>query len=173
MYVLCSCDRIEDSTSWHLILSLSSLSFSLSLSLLSLFLSLSLSQGTVSADKNELLFSQFGINYNNLPEIYRKGSVLIWTPAEKASAGNKKCDDLDKKTDQAQSNVTEKEQFNDDGKSHDSSSPPGAAAASLAAANDRGSGRSKGKVKRVVKVLHVDIIGDKFWTEHTDILRDE
>ena len=142
---------------------------------LSLSLSLSLTQGTVSADKNELLFSQFGINYNNLPEIYRKGSVLIWTPAQKASAGNKKCEDLDKKTDQAQSNVTEKEQFNDDDKSHDSSSPPapGAAAVSLAAANDRGSGRSKGKVKRVVKVLHVDIIGDKFWTEHTDILRGE
>ena len=166
MYVLCSCDCIEVSTSWRLILSLF-------LPLLSL--SLSLSQGTVSADKNELLFSQFGINYNNLPEIYRKGSVLIWTPAEKASTGNKKCEDVDKKTDQAQSNVTEKEQFNDDDKSHDSSSPPapGAAAASLAATNDRGSGRSKGKVKRVVKVLHVDIIGDKFWTEHTDILRGE
>lgn len=31
---------------------------------------------TVSADKNELLFSQFGINYNNVPEMYRKGSTL-------------------------------------------------------------------------------------------------
>lgn len=33
-------------------------------------------QGTVSSDKNEILFSQFGINYNNEPEMYKKGSVL-------------------------------------------------------------------------------------------------
>lgn len=33
----------------------------------------------MSSDKNELLFSRFNINYNNLPEIYRKGTTLIWT----------------------------------------------------------------------------------------------
>eukprot|EP00158_Paraphelidium_tribonemae_P008748 Partr_v1_DN28669_c0_g1_i3_m50117 putative tRNA-histidine guanylyltransferase 1-like (S. cerevisiae) len=32
--------------------------------------------GTLSGDKNEILFQQFGINYNNLPAIYRKGSIL-------------------------------------------------------------------------------------------------
>jgi tRNA(His) guanylyltransferase len=30
----------------------------------------------VSADKNEILFKRFGINYNNEEEIYKKGSVL-------------------------------------------------------------------------------------------------
>ncbi|XP_055345819.1 probable tRNA(His) guanylyltransferase [Paramacrobiotus metropolitanus] len=34
-------------------------------------------KGTLAGDKNEILFSQFGINYNNLPQLYRKGSVLI------------------------------------------------------------------------------------------------
>ncbi|CAI2168628.1 18818_t:CDS:2 [Funneliformis geosporum] len=34
-------------------------------------------RGTISSDKNELLHSSFDINYNNLPEMYRKGSVLI------------------------------------------------------------------------------------------------
>ena len=34
-------------------------------------------KGTVSSEKNEILFSQFNINYNNLPELYRKGTVLI------------------------------------------------------------------------------------------------
>lgn len=34
-------------------------------------------KGTVSGDKNEILFKQFGINYNNEPEVYRKGSVVI------------------------------------------------------------------------------------------------
>ncbi|XP_046855116.1 probable tRNA(His) guanylyltransferase [Xenia sp. Carnegie-2017] len=34
--------------------------------------------GTVSSDKNEILFSEFNINYNELPEIYKKGSILLW-----------------------------------------------------------------------------------------------
>ncbi|XP_076439664.1 putative tRNA(His) guanylyltransferase [Babylonia areolata] len=34
-------------------------------------------KGTMSSDKNELLFSHFKINYNNLPELYRKGTILI------------------------------------------------------------------------------------------------
>ncbi|RHZ45613.1 hypothetical protein Glove_668g6 [Diversispora epigaea] len=34
-------------------------------------------RGTISSEKNELLFSQFKINYNNLPEMFRKGSVII------------------------------------------------------------------------------------------------
>lgn len=32
--------------------------------------------GTLASDKNEILFSQFGINYNNEPDIYKKGSIL-------------------------------------------------------------------------------------------------
>ena len=31
---------------------------------------------TDSAAKNELLFSKYGINYNDLPAIFRKGSVI-------------------------------------------------------------------------------------------------
>jgi tRNA(His) guanylyltransferase len=33
-------------------------------------------QGTLAAEKNEILFS-FGINYNNEPDIYKKGSVVF------------------------------------------------------------------------------------------------
>lgn len=33
-------------------------------------------KGTVSSDKNEILFKRFGINYNNEPMIFRKGSVV-------------------------------------------------------------------------------------------------
>ena len=40
-------------------------------------------QGTLSGDKNELLFSEFGTNYNNLPEKYRKGSLLIRSAVSK------------------------------------------------------------------------------------------
>eukprot|EP00475_Leptophrys_vorax_P033267 TRINITY_DN52061_c0_g2_i1.p1 TRINITY_DN52061_c0_g2~~TRINITY_DN52061_c0_g2_i1.p1 ORF type:complete len:312 (+),score=91.74 TRINITY_DN52061_c0_g2_i1:30-965(+) len=32
---------------------------------------------TVSADKNELLFSKFQVNYNNIEPIFRKGTILV------------------------------------------------------------------------------------------------
>ena len=34
-------------------------------------------KGTNSKDKNEMLFSHFGINYNNISQQFRKGSVLV------------------------------------------------------------------------------------------------
>ncbi|CAK9442044.1 uncharacterized protein LODBEIA_P58270 [Lodderomyces beijingensis] len=33
--------------------------------------------GTVSSDKNEILFKDCGVNYNNEPEIYKKGTILV------------------------------------------------------------------------------------------------
>lgn len=33
--------------------------------------------GTVSADKNEILFKDFNINYNNEPEISKRGTILL------------------------------------------------------------------------------------------------
>ncbi|KAL8722153.1 MAG: hypothetical protein Q9225_001297 [Loekoesia sp. 1 TL-2023] len=33
-------------------------------------------KGTLSADKNEILFSKFGINYNNEPDQFKKGSLI-------------------------------------------------------------------------------------------------
>ncbi|KAJ8406052.1 hypothetical protein AAFF_G00309400 [Aldrovandia affinis] len=35
-------------------------------------------KGTLAADKNEILFSEFNINYNKEPLIHRKGTSLIW-----------------------------------------------------------------------------------------------
>ena len=34
-------------------------------------------KGTVAADKNEILFSRFGVNYNEMKEMERKGSVVF------------------------------------------------------------------------------------------------
>uniref|UniRef100_A0A1B6CM51 tRNA(His) guanylyltransferase n=1 Tax=Clastoptera arizonana TaxID=38151 RepID=A0A1B6CM51_9HEMI len=34
-------------------------------------------KGTVSSDKNEILFQEFGINYNKEPELFRKGTSLV------------------------------------------------------------------------------------------------
>ena len=34
-------------------------------------------KGTFSKDKNEILFKDFGINYNNEPVMFRKGTTLV------------------------------------------------------------------------------------------------
>lgn len=39
-------------------------------------------RGTVSGDKNELLFSQFDINYNNIESVYRKGTILFYSSSK-------------------------------------------------------------------------------------------
>lgn len=47
--------------------------------------------GTFSSDKNEILFSKFGVNYNNLSEMYRKGSILIRKNVRVKHMNDKKC----------------------------------------------------------------------------------
>ena len=39
-------------------------------------------KGTLSGDKNEMLFSEFGLNYNEEPLMFRKGSCLVWETYE-------------------------------------------------------------------------------------------
>lgn len=42
-------------------------------------------QGSLSADKNEILFTEFGINYSKEPAIFRKGSTLLWGKQEEVT----------------------------------------------------------------------------------------
>ena len=35
-----------------------------------------LMQGTVASEKNEILFSEFEVNYNNEAELFKKGSII-------------------------------------------------------------------------------------------------
>ncbi|KAJ8254699.1 hypothetical protein GJAV_G00196190 [Gymnothorax javanicus] len=53
-------------------------------------------KGTVAGDKNEILFSDFGINYNNEPLIHRKGTVLIWEKADETTTKRVKISDEEK-----------------------------------------------------------------------------
>ncbi|XP_039259205.1 putative tRNA(His) guanylyltransferase [Styela clava] len=77
-------------------------------------------KGTNSSEKNELLFSKFRTNYNDLPQVYRKGTIIL---------RKKGCADYSKKDELFQPN-----------------------------SNSR------------FEVLHEDIIGQDFWTEHADLL---
>ncbi|XP_077515649.1 tRNA-histidine guanylyltransferase [Amblyomma americanum] len=45
-------------------------------------------RGTVSSDKNEILFQEFQTNYNNLPALYRKGTVVIREPTDAEPQGD-------------------------------------------------------------------------------------
>lgn len=47
--------------------------------------------GTFSSDKNEILFTSFGVNYNNLPQMYRKGTILVRKSVQIPCLNNKRC----------------------------------------------------------------------------------
>jgi tRNA(His) guanylyltransferase len=49
-------------------------------------------KGTLSGDKNEILFKRFGINYNNEPLIFKKGSVVYRKYEVKESGGEEKAE---------------------------------------------------------------------------------
>nr|CDS27376.1 tRNA(His) guanylyltransferase [Hymenolepis microstoma] len=48
--------------------------------------------GTLSSDKNEILFSEFQINYNNEPQLFRKGTTIFRKKANKLSVEEANCD---------------------------------------------------------------------------------
>ncbi|KAK4555931.1 tRNA-His guanylyltransferase [Recurvomyces mirabilis] len=60
-------------------------------------------KGTLSADKNEILFSRFGINYNKEPQVYRKGTVVYRSYDSAAQTNGVSHDDHVKKQADARS----------------------------------------------------------------------
>ncbi|KAG5999174.1 hypothetical protein E4U54_002009 [Claviceps lovelessii] len=108
-------------------------------SLVCLFM-LNMWQGTLAAEKNEILFSRFHINYNNEPEIFKKGSVIFrdyeLVDAESQSVALE-MDDLAEPVQQSKSQLEK----------------------------DR-----KKRAKARVVVEHMDIIKDDFWDRRPWIL---
>ncbi|KAG6066204.1 Glucose-responsive transcription factor [Claviceps aff. humidiphila group G2b] len=96
--------------------------------------------GTLAADKNEILFSRFNINYNNEPDIFKKGSVIFrdyeLVDAEPHAVALE-MDDLAEPVQQSKSQ----------------------------AERDR-----KKRAKARVVVSHTDIIKDEFWNRRPWIL---
>ncbi|KAL7279142.1 hypothetical protein ACG7TL_006982 [Trametes sanguinea] len=100
-------------------------------------------RGTVSATKHEILFSRFGINYNELSARYRKGSVLVRTEVPEPEAVE-----------------TQPSETN----SQDQTSIP--------VVSDQGSRKKKSKPRTIIELLHCDIIGNDFWNSRPNILAD-
>ncbi|KAM0123856.1 hypothetical protein ACHAP3_010811 [Botrytis cinerea] len=97
--------------------------------------------GSLAADKNEILFSRFGINYNNEPEIYKKGSV-VFRDYELVEPGVPEAIDEDsaKTIEQKELSKTQEEK-------------------------DR-----KRRAKARITVQHVDVIKDEFWQKRPWLL---
>ncbi|EON69651.1 hypothetical protein W97_08911 [Coniosporium apollinis CBS 100218] len=126
--------------------------------------------GTSAADKNEILFSRFGVNYNNEPEVYRKGSVtfreceLTALPSDTSSSVV-----LDTTEHSAASDLSSiptpstsqaRPSYGDD-----QGVLPPAPLSKTAAEKDR-----KRRAKARIVVEHLDIIKDDFWTQRPWIL---
>ncbi|KAH8906228.1 tRNAHis guanylyltransferase [Coniochaeta sp. PMI_546] len=89
--------------------------------------------GTFAADKNEILFKRFNINYNNEPEIYKKGSVIFRDYELVEPDSNHVAVDIENLTEPVQQSKTQME-------------------------NDK-----KKRAKARITVEHLDIIKDDFW----------
>lgn len=49
-------------------------------------LNLGVHQGTISSQKQEMLFSRFGLNYNTVDPMYKKGSIVMWEDESRVEA---------------------------------------------------------------------------------------
>ncbi|KDR78671.1 hypothetical protein GALMADRAFT_244160 [Galerina marginata CBS 339.88] len=136
-------------------------------------------RGTFSKEKHEILFSRFGINYNQLNERFRKGSVLFreeipseGDDAEEPPAGGDGRDSVQTKaldSDAAQNEVAES-----------SSTPIIVIASEASPTNTHGGAQPKMNLKKTkkkpkqqptrLKTLHCDIIKDDFWNDRPMIL---
>lgn len=105
-------------------------------------------KGTLSADKNEILFSRFGINYNNETEVFRKGSVVLREYAlvdadvrpNTGSNGRDITTDVDEQRNATELSKTQQEKIR------------------------------KARQKARVIVCHLDIIKDEFWEKRPWLL---
>jgi len=138
--------------------------------------------GTLSKDKNELLFSEFGANYNDEPAMFRRGSIILRREVQvekdfpsiadgtvgddnaKLPGGGAAVDGAD----------APQESAADDGASVQASTDAGA----TAVVGDIGGRRRRPRpppgsvvkaTRKQVVVVHDDLIGDAFWEENVDI----
>lgn len=101
-------------------------------------------KGTLSSDKNEILWSKFAINYNNEPEIYKKGSIVL---------REYELEDIPDKQINSTSHLDENFQIPTQGLSRTQIDKI-----------------RKAKQKAKIVVRHVDLIKDDFWLQRPWLL---
>lgn len=146
-------------------------------------------KGTLSKDKNEILWSLFGINYNNEEKVFKKGTVVYRaldeeTPLRRATtdglvedlqtansggATNTGVANIEPSNSAPDSNPTSEQ-------SQSRSQPPAQTSRTNRPANPQSKTQQekarKRKQKARIAVEHVDIIGDAFWEARPYLLGD-
>ncbi|KPM37365.1 hypothetical protein AK830_g9190 [Neonectria ditissima] len=112
--------------------------------------------GTLAADKNEILFSRFSINYNNEPEIYRKGSVVFR--------------DVGISPLQVQNNLNHSQYELVDPESNNIAQTIDSVAEPIKQSKTQTENDKKRRAKARILVEHLDIIKDDFWDRRPWIL---
>ncbi|KAL9113176.1 MAG: hypothetical protein Q9187_007660 [Circinaria calcarea] len=108
-------------------------------------------KGTLAADKNEILFSRFGVNYNSEPEVFKKGTIVY-----------RRYDDV-KKPRVKQSSVMAGED-DGEGNSYD---------AIGSRAQEEKENERKLRTRAKIATEHVDLINDDFWLTRPWLLNDK
>lgn len=115
-------------------------------------------KGTVAADKNEILFSRFGINYNNEPDMFRKGSVVFREYALVAPPSSHIGRQGIDSTEDHVGHVTTQGKAEGQGKEEGEG-------AHTAVSKTQAEKMKKLRRKAKVVVRHVDIIKEDFWLQ--------
>ena len=103
-------------------------------------------RGSFSSDKNEILFSEFGINYNNELVQFKKGTVLYKKKVEIPIGNEEKTSELSEKVNETSTS------------------------SDLEGKKDVKHNRAETKWRWKTLVEYRDIIGDEFWTENPNII---
>ena len=113
-----------------------------------------------SAAKNEMLWSEFGLNYNTEKAVYRKGSIVVWERYSKDAADEQKEDRTEHETASATQPTVEQ--------------PAAVAAAEVmeggSATVDGATHSTPTRQRRRCVVLHEDLITAPFFTLHPGII---
>ncbi|KAG9094770.1 tRNA-His guanylyltransferase [Ceratobasidium sp. UAMH 11750] len=106
-------------------------------------------KGTLSKGKHEILFQDFGVNYNALPERFKKGSVLVREVVQVTNPIHDAAIGVQDTSPQGQPGAEAETAAQD----------PTATAATL----KRSSRKKQRPPPTIVRIMHVDIIKDDFW----------
>ncbi|GAA5987073.1 hypothetical protein JCM10908_001015 [Rhodotorula pacifica] len=113
-------------------------------------------QGTVSSEKQELLFSRFGINYNTVDDMYKKGSIVIWETESAPPRG-------EEPSEQAQDEAADNGEHDEDNSSSSTAESPRPSSSSIPAGVKLRQRKKPAKPKRRLVVVHEDLISDAWW----------
>ncbi|KAK6344847.1 tRNA-His guanylyltransferase [Orbilia javanica] len=114
--------------------------------------------GTLAKDKNEILWSRFGINYNNEEEMFRKGSVVYRNYGAVPDSSTE-----DKPNEEEEATPEKKEATAE-------TTPVPPAEAQKGKSRSQQKREAKKLAKAEVVIEHVDIIKDAFWEKRPWIL---